>query len=171
MELPQDNKDKGEKKTMANRTTIYHPNPKGTGMALALELYPATPEVPGKLQLEFARQVSPEGATFPRFDWENRSIFVLTPEEVEKVLEVFNGYTESIEDGKGIFVWTPAKSTALRLRHVVNPVPAYALQLVVREGEGDAATHDVRDINLTPTEAMMLYHALTAAMGMLVFGL
>lgn len=155
---------------MANRTTIYHPNSKGTGMALALELYPATPEVPGQLKLEFARQVSPEGATFPRFDWENRRIFLLSPKEVEKVLEVFNGYTESIEDGKGIFARTPTKAVALRLRHVVDPVPAYELQLAVRE-VGDAATDDVRNINLTPTEAMMLYHALTAAMGVLVFGL
>lgn len=155
---------------MANRTTIYHPNSKGTGMALALELYLATPEVPGKLKLEFARQVSPEGAIFPRFDWENRRTIVLAPEEVEKVLEVFNGYTESIEDGKGIFVRTPTNAAAFRLRHVVEPVPAYALQLVVREA-GDAATEDVRNINLTPTEAMMLYHALTAAMGRLVFGL
>lgn len=156
---------------MANRTTIYHPNSKGTGMALALELYPATPEVPGKLQLEFARQVNPEGAIFPRFDWANRRIFVLAPEEVEKVLEVFNGYTESIEDGKGIFVRTPTKAAAFRLRHVVDPVPSYALQLAVREVGGDAATEDVRNINLTPTEAMMLCHALTAAMGALVFGL
>lgn len=155
---------------MANRTTIYHPNTKGTGMALALELYPATPELPGKLKLEFARQVSPEGSIFPRFDWANRRIFVLTPEEVEKVLEVFNGYTESIEDGKGIFVRTPTQAAAFRLRHVVEPVPAYALQLVVREA-GDTATEDVRNINLTTTEAMMLDHALTAAMGALVFGL
>lgn len=155
---------------MANRTTIYHPNSKGTGMALALELYPATPEVPGKLRLEFARQVSPEGAIFPRFDWANRRVFALAPKEVEKVLEVFNGYTESIEDGKGIFVRTPTNAAAFRLRHVVEPVPAYALQLVVCEA-GDAATEDVMNINLTPTEARMLCHALTAAMGALVFGL
>lgn len=156
---------------MANRTTIYHPNTKGTGMALALELYPATPELPGKLKLEFARQASPEGAIFPRFDWANRRTIVLAPEEVEKVLEVFAGYTESLEDGKGIFVRTSTNAAAFRLRHIVEPVPAYALQLVVREGEGDAATDDVRNINLTPTEAAMLYHALTAAMGKLVFGL
>ena len=154
---------------MANRTTIYHPNPKGTGMALALELYPATPEVPGKLQLEFARQVSPEGSIFPRFDWTNRRTIVLTLEEVEKVLEVFAGYNESIEDGKGIFARTPTQWAVLRLRHVVEPVPAYELQLAAREG--DAATEDVMGFNLTPTEAMMLYHALTAAMGVLVFGL
>ena len=156
---------------MANRTTIYHPNSKGTGMALALELYPATPEVPGKLELDFARQVSPEGAIFPRFDWENRRIIVLAPEEVEKVLEVFAGYTESIEDGQGIFVRTPTNAAAFRLRHIVDPVPAYVFQLAVREVGGDAATEDVRNIYLTPTEAMMLYHALTAAMGKLVFGL
>lgn len=157
---------------MANRTTIYHPNPKGTGMALALELcLAATPEVPGKLKLEFARQVNPEGSIFPRFDWANRRIIVLTPEEVEKVLEVFAGYKESLEDGKGIFVRTPTKSAALRMVHIVEPVPAYAFRLIVREGDGDAATEDVRDFNLTPTEAMMLYHALTAAMGKLVFGL
>ena len=154
---------------MANRSTIYHPNPKGTGMALALELYPASPEVPGKLKLEFARQDSPEGVTFPRFDWENRRTIRLTPEEVEKVLEVFNGNTESIEDGKGLFVRTPTQAAAFRLRHVIDPVPAYEFQLVVREGA--TATEDVREFNLTPTEAMMLYHALTAAMGVLVFGL
>ena len=88
-----------------NKVDIFHPNAKGTGSVLSVEVIPATENLGGKVLLSFAAQMPYEGETvFPRFDYGNRITISLDPLEVEKLLEVFEGQTEAIEDGKGFFL-------------------------------------------------------------------
>ena len=148
---------------------IYHPNGKGNGSSLSLELYTANGPNVGKVILSFARQVSVGSEvdgrrTFPRFDWANQVAIRLEPTEIEKMLEVFAGETESINDGKGL-VDLP-NITTFYVRHSVEPVPHYVIEIVKAEGEAKQR----RVILLSPTEARTLYDGLTAAMGALVFG-
>ena len=156
---------------MAKRTCIYHPNAKGTGMALAIELHPATEVQQGYLVIDFVRQsavAKRENATptFPRFDWAERRTVRLSASEVAMVLGVFAGVAEAINGGKGIEVANG--SATLKMRHRIEPTPWYVLSLAVRDGANGKI--DKREIALSPTEATMLYYGLTAAMERLLFG-
>lgn len=151
--------------------TIYHPNAKGTGSALTLtpRIADAMNRIEGHIILGIAQQTSTgnevEGRrTFPRFDWANEISIRLEPTEIEKMLEVFAGETEAINDGEGL-VDVP-HSTTFYVRHSVEPVPHYVIEIVKAESEDKQR----RVISLSPTEARTLYDGLTAAMGALVFG-
>ncbi len=152
-----------------NQYKLYHPNGKGNGSALSLELHPAgNPDV-GKVILSIVPQKTvgsrADGTpTFPTFAWADAFIVRLEVTEIEKMLEVFAGETESINDGKGLL--DARNGTTFCVRHTIDPVPRYIIEIVKREGEEPKK----RLISLTPTEAGALYHGLAACMGSLMFG-
>ena len=151
-----------------NSFTIQHSNRKGTGTALKMELLPATDKETGSLILTFARQKKSDGDVIPArpfFDWNDARSIWLETLEVAKVLEVFAGETESIDDGKGLL--DSAHKQALILRHVVEPVQGYELALKKIDGEGNV---ELRVIMLTQTEGRMLYDILQGSMSILAFG-
>ena len=149
---------------------IYHPNGKGNGSALSLELYKASEQNIGKVILGISPQkpvVSDTGKPlFPSFDWENRTAVRLEAVEVENMLEVLEGRTESINDGKGLISVKGGITTTFSLRHIIDPVSGYVMEIEIRDGDNTTR----RAITLTPTEGGMLYHGLTASMGLLMFG-
>ena len=149
---------------------IFHPNGKGMGSALTLELYKASEANVGKVILSITPQkpaVSETGKPlFPTFNWESRTAIRLEVAEVELMLEVFAGETESIADGKGLRDIASGVSTTFRLRHIIDPVPGYVMEIAKRDGDETIK----RAITLTMTEGRMLYHGLTASMGALMFG-
>lgn len=151
---------------------IYHANGKGTGTAMKVELYPAEGITEGSVVISLVRQTSGamrEGCkpVYPTFGWGDRISVRLYPVDVERVLEVFAGETEAINDGKGLFHTRADGTTAVfKLCHHLDPVPYYLLTIEKTE---DGETNQ-RNIALSPTEAGMLYHGLVASMGMLMFG-
>lgn len=155
-----------------NKVDIFHPNAKGTGSALSVEVHPAKVDFGGKVLLSFIAQMPYEGETvFPRFDYGNRITISLDPLEVEKLLEVFEGQTESIEDGKGFFIVSTASRTSFKCRHILYPATGYALTVKVeRTTEGEVTETRSSTFTLTPSEGGMLYHGLRATMGLLLFG-
>lgn len=151
---------------------ICHANGKGTGTAMKVELNHAEGIAEGSVVISLVRQTSVatrEGCkpVYPTFGWGDRITVKLDPIEVERVLEVFAGNTEAINDGQGLFHARVDGTTAVfKLRHHINPVPCYLLTIEETE---DGET-DQRNIALSPTEAGMLYHGLVASMGLLLFG-
>lgn len=155
---------------MNPKVNIYHANAKGTGSALTVEVSPALEYIEGKVCISFAAQMPYEGEmVFPRFDYGNRITISLNALEVEKLLEVFEGQTESIEDGKGFFIVAPASRTSFKCSHVVEPVPGYALA-VERTTAGEETETRSATFFLTASEGGMLYHGLRSVMGRLLFG-
>ena len=159
---------------MSRKFDIFHANPKGTGMALSIELYPSHDACVAKVILSFirqsdvARETTSGGHTFPKFDYAHRNSIRLDPLDAQNILEVFGGYTESINDGKGLFAVSAENRTTFTLRHTIDPVPGYVMTLKVVKVEGGDT--DERTFFISPTEAGMLNNALTASMGLLLFG-
>lgn len=155
---------------MNPKVNIFHANAKGTGSALTVEVCPAMEYIDGNVNISFAAQMPYEGEkVFPRFDFGNRITISLHPLEVEKLLEVFEGQTESIEDGKGFFIVAPTSRTSFKCSHIIDPVPGYALT-VERKMVGEETETRSATFVLTPSEGGMLYHGLRSVMGRLLFG-
>lgn len=154
--------------------TLFHPNAKGTGSAIRMELAPAEPDTPGRLRVTVAPQKSVGSAfgdapTFPTFGWgeEEAVAFDLSPVEATRVLLVLRGYDESIEDGKGIFQRTEATNRVVRFAHMVEPLPGY--ELSVAESAKGGAPRQAR-FRFTAAEALALNEAISGGMGALLFG-
>lgn len=156
------------------RVSYYHPNGKGTGGAMTVTLIPATNLQAGGLMLEFAMQSSVasrdgEVRTFPRFDWANRIAIKLDMTEATKLLEVFRGVHESIDDGKGLFIRGEKRCTVFKVEHRVDPVPGFLLSVCRKEVGGDGK-EDKAWIVLTMTEALGLSLAIEQSMAVMAFG-
>lgn len=153
---------------MNRKTTIYHPNGKGTGSALKIELFPTDGEVEGNVVLSIAAQHPIDNeVTWPSFVWKDAVAVELSPIAVEKVVEVFEGYEESINDGKGIAGLAFASlrtPSVIRLSNIVEPVSGFKMEIA------RIADKECRTITLTPTEGRMLAQALKYSMGLLLFG-
>lgn len=161
--------------TYRPNVSFYHPNGRGTGGALSVTLIPATNEQPGGLMLEFAMQSSvgnPVGEvrTFPRFDWENRIAIKLDMVAATKMLEVFRGIYESIDDGKGLFIRSLTHNKVFKVEHRVEPVQGFLLS-VDRKEVGEGGKEDKAWIVLTMTEALGLSLAIEQSMAAMAFGL
>lgn len=152
---------------------FYHPNAKGTGCALALELHPAHGDVDGSIWMSVANQLtigdhSGPAPTFPRFDWENRITVKLDFSDLCRILQVLRGECESIEDGRGLFHRTAMATTRIVFRHLVEPVQGYSLEIFKSKQRGnDEHSHFVfRD-----WEALGLSEAISGSMSVISFGL
>ena len=153
--------------------TIYHPNGKGTGSALRLELHPAHDDTAGSIMATIATQMTTGNCmdsmpVYPRFDWEGAITVKLDFTDISKMLQVFLGECESLEDGRGLFHKSTRGATKIMLRHLVEPIHGYMLE-VYRN------THGSEDSNarifLSPYEALGLATAIESSMGVICFGI
>ena len=142
--------------------SFYHARADGTGEAMKLELVPATDSNDGYFILSIADQIRASGAVYPRFDWDNRIAVRLFMDDVCKVLQVFRGETESIEDGMGIFHRRADGTMAFRMRHMIEPVCGYHIEL--RTDESASA------IELSHSEGLGTCLAIEQGLGIVAFG-
>lgn len=161
---------KANKNTIRPAFTLYHANGKGTGSAIAFRITAATPQQPGFVQIEIARQQTVgdiERRVFPTFDWKGRIIARLTPLEIGEVIGVFRGVAESVRDGAGFLHKTDGRSSKITLVHMVEPRASYQLKVAQDTIAGE--DKEVA-IYITPQEAFTLEVGLSASMGKLCFG-
>ena len=90
------------------RKVFYHPNGKGTGSALQLELHPAHEDTEGSVFLTMAPQRTigmrtADDTVHPTFDWRNAVCLKLDLMDLAQILQVMRGVQESLADGKGLF--------------------------------------------------------------------
>lgn len=115
--------------------TMYHPNGKGTGSALRLELHPAHDNADGRIIATLAPQKTvgmSNGTerTLPTFDWEKAIRLKLDYLDLTEILQVLRGYCESIADGKGLFHRTTTANMVIKFEHRIEPVCGYMLDVV-----------------------------------------
>ena len=153
--------------------TMYHPNGEGTGSAIRLELHPAHDDTAGSIMATFATQLTIGdrlGAVpvYPRFDWEGAITVKLDFTDISKMLQVFRGEFESLEDGRGLFHKSTRGTTKITLRHIVEPINGYMLE-VYRKTSGSEDSN--ARIFLSPYEALGLATAIESSMGVICFGI
>ena len=145
--------------------TICHANARGTGTAIRLELYPARLDVEGSIRATIA----PQKATKPvaEFDWGNSISVWIGFLELAKILQVFRGQYESIDDGKGLYYRTGDGYTVVRLYHRIEPIGGYVLDVSHKSNDGDT----VRLIfSMTYDETFAICEAIDHAMIYVAFG-
>ena len=156
------------------KLTFYHANARGTGAAVSFELHPAHGDTDGSIWVQFANQLTVgdrrgPNPTFPRFDWENKIVARLGFDDLTQMLQVFRGECESINDGKGLYHVSPAGTTSIRLRHVVEPVAGYPFEVYRTPRGSGEEVHSF--IQLTPAEALGLGAAIESLFGYICFGI
>lgn len=173
-----------EERRMKGVLSIYHPNARGTGGALKMSIVPASHNGEGKVWMMVARQSlgvhtghTQSGAGCPRFNWDDAICASLGPVDVARLLMVFRGECESVNDGAGIFMRFPVErldAVKVTLRHVIEPVAGYQFEFIhsFREsGEKDAETKtETGRVFLVEAEALAMSLALEQSMRLLAFG-
>lgn len=124
---------------------IFHPNSKKTGAVLKFG------ETPAHTMFQIAPQGSSIGG-FPGFDWDAAVSFTADWHDLARMLMVFRGECESLEDGKGLSYTYDVGWSKLMLRHVIEPVHCYVLE--VYEKREDAESRGI--FILSPAEALGL---------------
>ena len=153
--------------------TMYHPNGRGTGSAIRLELHPAHDDTAGSIMATIATQLTTGNCigsmpVYPRFDWDGAITVKLDFTDISKMLQVFRGECESIEDGSGLFHKSTRGTTKIILRHIVEPINGYMLE--VSRKTSDSEDSNAR-IFLSPYEALGLATAIESSMGVICFGI
>ena len=146
-------------------TTICHANMRGTGTALRLELHPARTDSDGSI----LAMIAPQNAMKPvaSFDWDNSILVRFDILELAKILQVFRGQYESINDGRGFYHRTINGLTVVRLYHRIEPIGGYDLEVSHKSNDDDT----VRLIfYMTYDEAFALAEAIDHAMIYVAFG-
>lgn len=156
------------------KLTLYHPNAKGTGCAVSMELHPAHDRTDGSIMLRAANQMTVGDKrgptpTFPRFDWDGAISVKLDFNDLCKVLQVFRGECESIEDGRGLYHRSPRAATRIVLRHLIEPVAGYSLELYRMPVGGESETR--AHILFSSAEALGLCESIAGAMSVITFGI
>ena len=161
-------------------TKINHPslvfhraNAKGTGSAMKMELHPAHGDTAGCIMMSLASQKTVgdyrgPNPIYPTFDWENAICVKLDFIDLSKMLQVFRGEYESIEDGRGLVHRSPSGLTYIRLAHLVEPIPGYRLEVEFHAGAGGV---EKRTVMLAPYEALGLTAAIESSLGVICFGM
>ena len=155
--------------------SFYHANPKGTGCAAQLRLHPAHDYTDGCIMLKIANQMTignPMGPnpTYPTFDWENAMTVKLDFSDLCQMLQVFRGECESINGEKGLFHRSPLGMTHIVMRHLVEPVSGYALD-IYRSSKKNAGADSHAGILFKPAEALGVCEAITGALSVVAFGI
>lgn len=173
--MNEDNSNENKRPLGAYRPKLafYHPNAKGTGGALELVLHPAHDDVDGCIMARLSSQLTigdrrgPE-PVYPRFDWEGSITVKLDFNDISKMLQVFRGECETLEDGKGLYHQSTRGTTRINLRHQVELSPGYVFECyrTLKNGEEGHAM-----ICLSPHEALGLTAALESSMGVICFGI
>ena len=145
--------------------TICHANARGTGTALRLELHPARTDSDGSI----LATIAPQNAIKPvaSFYWNNSISVRLCLMDLAKILQVFRGNYESIDDGKGLYHRTINGFTVVRLYHRIEPIGGYVLDVSHKSNDGDIV-HLI--FSMTYDEAFALAEAIDHAMLYVAFG-
>lgn len=173
-----------EERRMKGVLSIYHPNGRGTGGALKIAIVPASEKSEGKVWMMAARQSlgvhhghTPSGAGYPLFNWDDAICASLGPVDAARLLMVFRGECESVNDGAGIFMRFPGErcdAVKVTLRHVIEPVDGYMFEFFhsfLESGEKDAVTKtETTRVFLMGAEALAISLALEQSMRLLAFG-
>ena len=152
---------------------FFHANGKGTGGAMSIGMVPATDTADGFYLVKIAKQkmIPPRGNTpdaFDIFDFDSGIAFPLSFVNACEVMRVFRGEVESLCDGRGIFVKWNGYTIQLTVRHVIEPVLCYIVE-VFRNSEEDKDGDRAR-IMLFNAEALGLLTVLEHSMATIVFG-
>jgi len=156
------------------KLVFYHANPRGTGAAVSMDLHPAHGYKEGCIMMRISNQMTVgcrqgPNPTFPRFDWENAIVVKLGFDDLCQMLQVFRGECESLGDGKGLYHATAKATTTIRLRHMLEPVTGYSLE-VYRSFR--AGGEEVRaSILFTNAEALGLCESIAGSMSVISFGI
>ena len=153
---------------------FYHASSKGTGSAVKMQLHPAHDDTDGCVMLTIANQMTvgnprAETPSYARFDWENAICVKLDFNDLCRILQVFRGECESIDGDHGLFHQTARASTKIQLRHLLEPVSGYSLEVYRNLREGGAGTHG--HIIITTAEATGLCEAIAGSMSVICFGI
>lgn len=153
--------------------TIYHPNGKGTGSAVKMELHPAHGVVAGSMFVTLAPQKTigertAESIIAPMFDWNRAICLKMDIVELTQIIQVLRGCQESIEDGKGLFHRSTEASAVIKFEHRIEPVPGYMLDVCKRPTDGELTRVS---FFFRPVEAATLGLALEGSMVELAFGI
>ena len=156
------------------KLAFYHANSRGTGGAVSMDLHPAHGNKDGCIMMRIANQMTignrqGPNPTFPRFDWENAIVVKLGFDDLCQILQVFRGECESVGDGKGLIHVTAKASTSIRLRHMIEPVKGYSLEVyrTSRNGGEESRAH----ILFSNAEAVGLCEAIAGSMPVISFGI
>lgn len=161
-----------EIKTYRPSLVFYRANAKGTGSAMKMELHPAHGDTAGCIMMSLASQKTvgdyrgPK-PIYPTFDWENAICVKLDFIDLSKMLQVFRGECESIEDGRGLVHRSQSGLAYIRLAHLIEPIPGYRLEVEFHAEEGRI---EKRSIMLAPYEALGLVAAIESSLGVICFG-
>ena len=149
--------------------TMYHPNGKGTGTALRLELHPAHDETDGSIFAAIAPQKTSETAPYPSMDWNKAVCVKFDIIELAQILQVLRGCAESIADGKGLFHRTIKGNTVVRFEHRIEPVCGYMLDIAHKPLGGDDTVRMC--FFMKQTEAFAFSEAISHALLYVAFGI
>lgn len=155
------------------RLQILKSNCKGTGGALNLVLHPAHDLESGRITATLARQTAianpnAEPPTYAKFDWDDAVGVDLGFDDLTKIIQVFRGECETIDDGKGIYRRMPDGYMIANLLHVIVPMSGYILK--ISRSRIAPSDIDTRQIFLAPNEALGICAAIEASMGLVCFG-
>ena len=156
------------------KLAFYHATPKGTGCAATLELHPAHDDTDGCIMLCAANQMTignrmGPNPTFPHFDWENRICVKLDFNDLCAMLQVLRGECETINGDYGLYHRTAKATTKIQLRHLVDPVSGYSLELYKTPAGGSEETR--AHLLLSPAEALGLCESIAGSMYLVSFGI
>ena len=160
--------------TYRPKLAFYHATPKGTGCAATLELHPAHDDIDGSIWLTVANQMTignrmGPNPTFPRFDWENRICVKLDFGDLCAMLQVLRGECETINGDHGLYHRTAKAATKIQLRHLVDPVSGYSLELYRTPAGGGEESR--AHLLLNSAEALGLCESIAGAMYLVSFGI
>ena len=161
-----------EIKTYRPSLVFYKANAKCTGCAMKMEMHPSHDQTSGCIMVTLANQMTigdrrGPNPTYPTFDWENAIRVKLDFIDLSKMLQVFRGECESIDDGRSLVHCSPEGLAYIRLEHLVEPIPGYRLEVKLYAGEGRI---EQRSIMLMPYEALGLVAAIESSFGVICFG-
>ena len=162
-----------EIKTYRPSLVFYKANAKGTGCAMKMELHPAHGDTAGRIMMSLASQKTVgdyrgPNPIYPTFDWENPITVKLDFTDLAKMLQVFRGECESIEEGRGLVHRSQSGLAYIRLAHLIEPIPGYRLEVEFFAGAGIV---EKRTVMLMPYEALGLTAAIESSFGVICFGI
>ena len=160
--------------TYRPKLAFFRANPRGTGCGVTLELHPAHDDTDGCIMMNAMNQMTVgnrmgPNPTFARFDWENRICVKLDFNDLCAMLQVLRGECESINGDHGLYHRTAKASTKIQLRHQIDPVSGYSLELYKTSAGGGEESH--AHLLLSSAEALGLCESIAGAMYLVSFGI
>ena len=152
---------------------LVHPNAKNTGAYVDMSVRPASDQDTGALMVSFSPQktVGSFGngqRVMPTFDHEKKIVVKLNIFEVSLMVSVFDGFSESIDNGHGLFHRSAKGSTVVGLSHRVEPTSGYWFTVDRKPNDGD---EQKIGIFLSSNEGRTLSIILKQAMVYMGFGI